>query len=204
MKYGLDNNYTPLFTDEPEDGEELDDNASFSHSESSSSSGDADAEREGQNDEKNSVQTQTARLSAYGQAIGYASGIALLIVLLIPLNILSKSPHPPSNPVPPPVIARKLFSKQSPVVAIRACVSLTGVLWALLSVPAIALIRKDTVAKEGGENILTYKEAIKAAWKRLHQTFQVAEIKQLQSTYWFLLAWASLSDGECPMIPVRI
>lgn len=201
VKYGLDNNYTPIITHEPEEGEDVDDNASFSHSECSSSSGDADVESEGGSVDNHSVQTHTAKLSAYGQAIGYASGIALLIVLLIPLNILSKTPHPPNNPVPPPVLvigARKLFSERSPVVAIRACVSLTGVLWASLSVPAITLIRQDTPATEGrlGENTLTYKEAIKAAWKRLYQTFQVAEIKQLQSTYWFLLAWASLSDGE--------
>ncbi|TIA94969.1 hypothetical protein E3P96_03960 [Wallemia ichthyophaga] len=200
VKYGLDNNYTPIITHEPEEGEDVDDNASFSHSECSSSSGDADVESEGGSVDNHSVQTHTAKLSAYGQAIGYASGIALLIVLLIPLNILSKTPHPPNNPVPPPVLvigARKLFSERSPVVAIRACVSLTGVLWASLSVPAITLIRQDTPATEGrlGENTLTYKEAIKAAWKRLYQTFQVAEIKQLQSTYWFLLAWASLSDG---------
>ncbi|TIB74098.1 hypothetical protein E3Q23_02760 [Wallemia mellicola] len=192
LKYGLDNDYAPIFTDEPEEGDDVDDNASFSHSETSSSSGDASDEVV---DEKFSVQTQTARLSAYGQALGYASGIALLIVLLIPLNILSKSPHPPDNPVPPPIFARKIFTKRSPIVAIRACITFTGVLWALLAIPAITLIRKDTPTKQENENQLSYSQAIKEAWKRLYHTFQVREIKQLQSTYWFLLAWALLSDG---------
>ena len=191
FKYGLDNGYAPVFTDD----NEIDDNESFSHSETSSSTEELEDQIEGlQLDERMSVQVQTAKLSALGQAVGYSSGIIILIVLLIPLNMLSKTPKPPSNPIPPN-FTRSIFSKRSPIVALRACVSFTGLLWAILSIPSIVLICRETkVRNEDGES-LTYGQAIKEAWKRLWLTFRPYEINQLPSTYWFLLSWALLSDG---------
>ena len=111
-----------------------------------------------------------------GIALGYGAGICLLIVALIPVTKLNGSTF-----------------------ALRLAIGLSGIWWALFSIPAaIWLPSPPFTSMEGA---VDHKEKnvgkeIVAAWIRLINMLRLAEIKRLRNTFKFLAAWFLLSDGQ--------
>ena len=120
------------------------------------------------------VSRATSRISSKGIAIGYGAGIALLILLLIPVTLLKGSTF-----------------------ALRLSISLTGLWWLLFTIPAALWL-------PGASGLDVDREAhvtggifgeIAQAWVRLGWMLIPSEMAKLRNTFWFLLAWFLLSDG---------
>lgn len=118
----------------------------------------------------------TSQISSKGIALGYLAGIILLIVALIPVTKLKGS----------------TFS-------LRLAIGLSGVWWAVFSLPAAAWLPAGT-ADSSTEVVPGQKwklsGQILAAWKRLGGMLRWTEIKKLQHTFRYLAAWFLLSDGQ--------
>ncbi|KAJ3486095.1 hypothetical protein NLI96_g4499 [Meripilus lineatus] len=130
----------------------------------------------------------TARISSLGIALGYSAGIALLLVALIPVTKLGGT----------------TFS-------LRLAIGLSGIWWALFSLPAAAWLPssastvRDTEREWGvevdnsqqGEQETKWSmgREIINAWKRLGGMLRWREIKKLRNTFQYLAAWFLLSDG---------
>ncbi|KDQ52540.1 hypothetical protein JAAARDRAFT_40140 [Jaapia argillacea MUCL 33604] len=170
----------------------------------------------------NLLSFHTSRLSSLGIALGYSSGIILLLLTLVPVTLLKGSTW-----------------------SLRLAIGLSGVWWGVFTVPAgvwlpggnegvggvgaqrvggegvdgyNAIPREDGVgeeelALEGNADPLlvdengrpweteddkkawsTWREVI-AAWKRLGEMLRWTEIKKLRNTFRYLAAWFLLSDG---------
>jgi len=123
-----------------------------------------------------------SRISSLGIALGYSAGIILLILALIPVTSLHGS----------------TFS-------LRLAIGLSGVWWAVFSIPAALWLpggavgshptwvdSSETEASDGKWHI---RRQVVAAWKRLGGMLQWREIKRLRNTFQYLAAWFLLSDG---------
>ena len=146
------------------------------------------------------VSRAAAAISAKGIAIGYAAGIILLGVAIVPVTILGGT----------------TFS-------LRLAISLSGVWWAIFTIPAAMWLPggkvrtgmlwersgfsaprgwMDPVRRATGEAVSVEEEnprvwqQVKLAWARLGQMLRPAEIRKLRNTFWYLGAWFLLSDGE--------
>jgi len=120
--------------------------------------------------------TETSRISSMGIALGYGAGICLLIVALIPVTKLNGSTF-----------------------ALRLAIGLSGIWWALFSIPAAIWLPNPPFPSM--EGTMDHKERnlsreIVAAWIRLINMLRWAEIKRLRNTFKFLAAWFLLSDGQ--------
>ncbi|RPD69994.1 MFS general substrate transporter [Lentinus tigrinus ALCF2SS1-7] len=128
----------------------------------------------------------TSRISSQGIALGYAAGIVMLLLALIPVRAMKGSTD-----------------------SLRLAVGLSGIWWALFSLPAAAwlpgasaMTHAGAVAVEEGEvakpeddtNWSMWREIVRA-WKRLGQMLRWREIKRLRNTFVYLAAWFLLSDG---------
>ena len=135
----------------------------------------------------------TSQISSLGIALGYGAGIVLLIVALIPVTILHGSTF-----------------------ALRLAIGLSGVWWALFSIPAMvwlpsgdkgggvdvyesvvgeAWVDDDEVEVVQSEGEWSVWREIVGAWKRLGSMLRWREIKKLRNTFKYLAAWFFLSDG---------
>lgn len=146
------------------------------------------------------VSRAAAAISSKGIAIGYAAGIILLGVAIVPVTMLGGS----------------TFS-------LRLAICLSGVWWALFTIPAAMWLPggkvrtgmfwersgfsaprgwMDPVRRATGEAIAVEEDSprvwqqVKLAWARLGQMLRPAEIRKLRNTFWYLGAWFLLSDGE--------
>lgn len=137
----------------------------------------------------------TARISALGIALGYAAGIALLLLALVPVTLLHGSTF-----------------------ALRLAIGLSGLWWALGSLPAawwlpsLADARKDGDAAPGEDDARVWgtggadadpadwsaRREVGRAWRRLGAMLSPTEIKKLRNTFKYLAAWFLLSDGTPP------
>ncbi|GBE85868.1 Autophagy-related protein [Sparassis crispa] len=134
------------------------------------------------------LSSATARISAQGIALGYAAGIAMLLLALVPVRMLGGSTF-----------------------ALRLAVGLSGLWWALFSVPAaiwlpgssdiepkssLSLADGEAGGIEEGERERwnTWRE-VRNAWRRLGGMLQWREIRRLRNTFVYLFAWFLLSDG---------
>ena len=133
----------------------------------------------------------TSRISSQGIAIGYSSGIALLMVALIPVTLMKGS----------------TFS-------LRLAISMSGIWWLLFTIPAIFWlpggphwgrgskstsngVNEDMASGEDeDEEGWSLGRAVWNAWKRLGEMVRPSEMKRLKNTFWFLSAWFLLSDGN--------
>ena len=120
----------------------------------------------------------TSRISSTGIALGYFSGIAALIIALVPVIGLKGS----------------TFS-------LRFAIGLSGAWWAIFTLPAWRwLPGASTSDEEEGQDKAVYvkrslgREVVKA-WKELGRTLRLGEMKKLKNTFLFLAAWFLLSDG---------
>lgn len=141
-----------------------------------------------------------ASISAKGIAIGYAAGIILLAVAIVPVTILGGT----------------TFS-------LRLAICLSGIWWAIFTIPAAIWLpggkvrtgmlweRSGFSAPRGwmdpvrratgettnvGEDKSRVWQQVKLAWARLGQMLRPVEIRKLRNTFWYLGAWFLLSDGE--------
>ncbi|KAG8887845.1 Autophagy protein 22 [Tulasnella sp. 332] len=118
-----------------------------------------------------SIARSTAHISAQGIAIGYAGGIFVLLMCLIPVMVLGGTTW-----------------------SLRVAISISGLWWALGTVPSALWL------KSGNEDELGFRRQgigreIVMAWKRLGDMLRPSEVKRLKNTFWFLSAWFLLSDG---------
>ncbi|KZT65525.1 MFS general substrate transporter [Daedalea quercina L-15889] len=128
------------------------------------------------------LSTATARISSHGIALGYGAGIFMLLLALIPVTRLGGSTF-----------------------ALRLAVGLSGVWWALFSIPAAIWLPGAMAARivltgdpDEGEAVpekWSASREIVAAWKRLGGMLRWREIKRLRNTFIYLAAWFLLSDG---------
>ena len=138
----------------------------------------------------------TSRISSLGIAMGYAAGIFLLIVVLVPVKKLRGSTF-----------------------ALRLAIGLSGIWWAIFSLPAAIWLPSVDAAEvncEQGEEEGINDEwegtrisrsenregewrllgEICAAWVRLGATLKWSEVLKLRNTFKYLAAWFLLSDGK--------
>ncbi len=118
----------------------------------------------------------TARISSRGVGIGYISGVAVLCLTILPVSLLGGS----------------LFS-------LRLAVGISGLWWAVFSVPAAVWLpggKGNQVQAKASTEKVVVKEKLKDGWTWLGGMMHAREIRRLRVTYWYLLAWALLSDGE--------
>ena len=118
----------------------------------------------------------TSRISSLGIASGYGAGIILLLVALVPVTRL-----------------------QGSTFSLRLAIGLSGIWWALFSIPAAIWLPNASNIDESGaikpDSDWTFSSEIAAAWKRLGVMLRWREIKRLQHTFRYLAAWFLLSDG---------
>ncbi|KAH9475205.1 Autophagy-related protein 22 [Psilocybe cubensis] len=159
----------------------------------------------------------TSRISSHGIAIGYAAGIALLLVALVPVTLMSGSAG-------------------GKTLALRVAVGMSGIWWGVGTVVAGGLLGGGEVVQrvqvrgvgvENGEeeevgdgdgdgdgdehlrsntsNLKAEEEdkknwsiprEIAASWIRLADMLRWSEMKKLRNTFRFLAAWFLLSDGS--------
>jgi UMF1 family MFS transporter len=138
----------------------------------------------------------TARISSLGIALGYAAGILLLLVTVLPVQHAGGSTN-----------------------SLRFAIGGSGAWWALFSIPALLLLpgarefeetQKARVTEER-EGLLaselaseaapvvatewTVRQEVVGAWKRLGDMLRWENIRRLRNTFRFLAAWFLLSDG---------
>ncbi|KAL1943595.1 hypothetical protein VTO73DRAFT_4040 [Trametes versicolor] len=135
------------------------------------------------------LSTTTSRISSQGIALGYASGIVMLLLTLIPVRAMKGSTD-----------------------ALRLAIGLSGIWWAVFSLPAaVWLPGAATIAQaahlleEDGDSVplratpdeqkWSMTREIARAWRRLGQMLRWREIKKLRNTFTYLAAWFLLSDG---------
>ncbi|KAG8990571.1 Autophagy protein 22 [Tulasnella sp. 427] len=141
----------------------------------------------------------TSRISSQGIAIGYAAGITLLLLALVPVTLLKGS----------------TFS-------LRLAIGMSGIWWAVFTIPSwLWLPGSSGISKEVGDGdreeeqgLLsdgdsmveplatpeapgewTIRAEVAKSWRRLGEMLHPSEIRKLRNTFWFLSAWFLLSDG---------
>jgi UMF1 family MFS transporter len=145
-------------------------------------------QKTGQSDYNIALSKATARISSQGIALGYAAGIALLLLTLVPVTMLKGSTF-----------------------ALRLAIGASGIWWALGSLPAALWLPSSEEMKNAQQGRtedaawneestadgqdLRIADEIKTAWKTLILTFRPEEIRKLGNTFKYLAAWFLLSDG---------
>ncbi|GJE99689.1 MFS general substrate transporter [Phanerochaete sordida] len=132
----------------------------------------------------NALSRATSRISSFGIALGYAAGIVLLILALIPVTKL-----------------------RGTTFALRLAIGMSGIWWAAFSLPAAAWLPSgkskeiEVDAEDDGRSTEPWnsKREIFKAWKRLGNMLRWREVKRLRNTFKFLGAWFLLSDGFTTM-----
>ncbi len=138
----------------------------------------------------------TARISSLGIALGYAAGILLLLVTVLPVQRAGGSTS-----------------------ALRFAIGGSGAWWALFSIPALLLLpgakefeetqnasvteeREGLLASEPTSDAVpvvttkwTVRREVVDAWKRLGDMLRWENILRLRNTFRYLAAWFLLSDG---------
>jgi UMF1 family MFS transporter len=126
----------------------------------------------------------TSRISSTGIALGYASGIVLLFVALVPVTMMHGSTF-----------------------ALRLAIGMSGLWWAVGSVPSWLWLPGSNEEVEeggdaagagnkwGGQEEWKLRREVWKAWKRLGRMLRWREIQRLRNTFWYLAAWFLLSDG---------
>jgi MFS transporter, UMF1 family len=115
----------------------------------------------------------TSRISSMGIALGYGAGILLLILALIPVTMMKGT----------------TFS-------LRLAIGLSGIWWALFTIPAAIWLPSSRSANEEDGKIVSIKAEVVGSWKRLGGMLHPREIKKLRNTFKYLGAWFLLSDGK--------
>ncbi|KAF8329799.1 autophagy-related protein 22-like protein [Cantharellus anzutake] len=107
-----------------------------------------------------------SRISSRGIATGYAAGIVLLLILLIPINQLNGSTFSLDWRLPSLAFGMSPSEGDELDAYIQPSFSTQGIF-----------------------------SQISEAWVQLVRTFRPKEIAKVKNTFWFLLAWFLLSDG---------
>ncbi|OCH90365.1 autophagy-type protein 22 [Obba rivulosa] len=124
------------------------------------------------------LSTATARISSHGIALGYIAGILMVLLALIPVRALGGSTF-----------------------ALQLAIGLTGVWWALFSVPAAMWlpggegVKAESWEEPRSAEAWNARREILRAWKKLGDMLRWREIMRLKNTFIYLAAWFLLSDG---------
>lgn len=119
------------------------------------------------------VSFTASRISSLGIAIGYSSGTSILALMIIPVSLMKGS----------------IFS-------LHLAISITGVWWAIFTIPAALFLPSQRINERDQVDGDFVKEQVKEGWERLGKMTKTSEIRRLRATFWYLLAWALLADGE--------
>ena len=110
----------------------------------------------------------TSRLSSTNAALGFLSGLLMLVALMMPVTMLHSS-----------------------TASLQIAVGLCGLWWAVFAIPAsFGLPTAGREQAEKGDGLWFV-----AAWVRVGRMVRWSEMKSLPNLYIFLLAWIFLSDG---------
>lgn len=168
------------------------------HHQSDGANGGAEEAKDAIGKYQNLLSRTTSRISSQGIAIGYAAGITLLLLALVPVTLLHGS----------------TFS-------LRLAIGMSGIWWAVFTLPSwlwlpggkggkeesggaqeeeqglladADSISEATATPESDRNWSVWAEIVKS-WRRLGEMLHPSEMRKLQNTFWFLAAWFLLSDG---------
>ena len=110
-----------------------------------------------------------SRLSSTGTALGFLSGVSVLVLLVIPVTLLHGS-----------------------TASLCLAIGLSGVWWAVFTIPAwVGLPSGSRHPGQGGGRARWMSKG----WARVGSMLRWSEMKALPNLYTFLLAWIFLSDG---------
>ncbi|EPQ53083.1 MFS general substrate transporter [Gloeophyllum trabeum ATCC 11539] len=136
------------------------------------------------------LSSATSRISSHGIATGYAAGIIVLILTLVPVTKLGGSTW-----------------------ALRLAIGASGIWWFIGTIIAGLWLPGGEAEEEGavrlatdldGEEFVSVDTTAKGAvvwteiidaWKRLGRMLSWREVKRLRNTFRYLVAWFLLSDG---------
>jgi len=137
------------------------------------------------------VSLVTTRTSSMGIAIGYAAGVAMLCLSVIPVA-----------------------QSQGSLESLSTVIGVTGLWWAIFTFPAATWlpttrnrtsdnsaerheqISADPLLSEHATSPVNVKSKVAEGWKRVAQVFNKQELRRLSQLYWFLFSWALLADGK--------
>lgn len=112
------------------------------------------------------LSTTMSRLSSTGTAIGFFSGWAMLLLLLIPVTLGGGKTR-----------------------SLELALGLCGLWWGVFSIPAI-------IGLPGGRKEDAPHHWLRRAWARVGGMVRPSEMRELPNLFTYLLAWVFLSDGE--------
>ncbi|KAG8850085.1 Autophagy protein 22 [Serendipita sp. 411] len=157
----------------------------------------------------------TSRISSRGIALGYAAGILLLCIALIPVTVWNGSTFSLRLAVACSGIWWLLFSIPTALWLPSGSGLKEGLRWERSNLTASAIRRRSSRRRGGGdesnwerdgllqdddaseesEHDPTILQQIGEAWVRLGNMLRPAEMRRLRNTFWYLAAWFLLSDG---------
>lgn len=122
---------------------------------------------------RQAVSSVTTEISSFGIALGYGSGTTMLALSIIPVSLMHGS-----------------------IASLHLAIGLTGVWWAVFTIPAAVLLPSQRSKERPTANSMFVKQQIKQGWLRLGRMMRPSEMRRLKATFWYLLAWALMADGE--------
>lgn len=118
----------------------------------------------------------TSHISLLAIAIGYSGGVSVLIPSFLVVVAMDGTSF-----------------------SLRLAVALSGAVWGLATLPAARWLGslKGWRGEGGGkEGKISWLGEIGNSWRSLGSMLRPREVGRLKETFWFLLSWMFLSDGE--------
>lgn len=115
----------------------------------------------------------TSRISSIGVALGFFSGVSLLILLIIPISLMGGT-----------------------TAAMRIAIGVSAAWWAVFTIPALLGLPGGPRAKYEGKERGSRLSWAGQGWKRVGRMITPKEVKRLPNLFTFLFAWIFLSDGQ--------
>lgn len=122
---------------------------------------------------RRAVSSVTTEISSLGIALGYGSGTTMLALSIIPVSLMGGS-----------------------VFSLHFAIGLTGLWWAVFTLPAAILLPSQRSKDRPSADRSFVAQQVKQGWSRLGRMMHPSEMRRLGSTFWYLLAWALMADGE--------
>ena len=119
----------------------------------------------------------TSRISALGTGIGFASGVTVLALLIIPVTLDKGS-----------------------TASLQLAIGLAGIWWAVFTIPVSLGLPSGEGTSDRGKDTMRPGQAsiaVLAGWRRVGRMVAPGQIQRLPNLYLLLFAWVFLSDGKC-------
>jgi UMF1 family MFS transporter len=117
----------------------------------------------------------TSRISSLGVALGFFSGVSLLVLLTIPITLMGGTTK-----------------------AMRVAIGVSAAWWAMFTIPAWLGLPGGGERREAGAGVkpdTSSRRRLGDGWRRVGGMIKLSEIRQLPNLFTFLFAWIFLSDG---------